>query len=96
MAVGQKAEMTDALEAGRQNMQQEAADKLLDGDGHYFGLPLIGTAVIFPVERQLAVVEGNQALIGDGDAMGIAAEILDHLLGAAEGRFGIDYPFGLP
>jgi hypothetical protein len=27
--------------------------------------------------------------------MGIAAEILDHLLRSAERRFGVDYPFGL-
>ena len=29
--------------------------------------------------------------LGYPDAMGIAAQVFDHLLGAAEGRFGIDH-----
>jgi hypothetical protein len=31
-------------------------------------------------------------MIGDGDAMGVTAEILEHILGAAEGWLGVDYP----
>ena len=31
-------------------------------------------------------------MVGDGYAMGIAAEILEHIFGAAEGRFGVDDP----
>lgn len=31
-------------------------------------------------------------MVGDGDAVGIAAEILQDVLGSADGRFGVDDP----
>ena len=31
-------------------------------------------------------------MIGNGPAMGIATEILEHIFGAAEGRFGVNDP----
>ena len=31
-------------------------------------------------------------MVGDGHAMGVAAEILEHIFGATEGTFQIDYP----
>lgn len=34
----------------------------------------------------------DQAVVGDGDAVGIAAEILQDVLGSAEGWFGVDDP----
>ena len=36
------------------------------------------------------LVEGEQPLVRDGDAVGIAREICEHCLGAGEGRFGAD------
>ena len=52
-------------------------------------------AVVFPAEAHLSVLVGDQPLIGEGDPVGIAAEVLDGLLWAAEGRFGIGHPFGV-
>jgi len=48
--------------------------------------------IIFPAEGDLVVVEGNEAVVGDGDAMGVAAEIAEHVMGTAERWFGIDHP----
>jgi hypothetical protein len=31
-------------------------------------------------------------MVGDGDAMGVAAEILEHILGPPEGRLAVDHP----
>src|SRR5438309_8605502 len=31
-------------------------------------------------------------MVGDGDAVGVTAEILEHILGAPEGWFGVDHP----
>ena len=39
------------------------------------------------------VGEGNEAMVGDGNAMGVAAEIAEDVMGAAEGWFGIDDPW---
>ena len=40
----------------------------------------------------MAVLEGEDAVIADGDSVGISAEVLKDPLGAIEGRFAIDDP----
>ena len=90
MAVGEEAEVADAMEAVRQDVQQEAADELVGVERHHLGLAVV--AIVLPAEADLAVVEADQPAVGDGDAMGVAAEIGQHLLGPAEGRLGIDDP----
>ena len=83
--VGQKTEMSDAHEALRQDVQQEALQELIDRQGSE--LLLIVVSRIAPAESDLAIDEGDQAMVGDGHAMGIAAEILQHIFGTAERRF---------
>ena len=48
----QQAAVADALETGRQRVEQEAPDEFLGRDGHEFGL--VVTAIVFPAERDLA------------------------------------------
>lgn len=48
--------------------------------------------VVFPSKTYAATVEAEQALIADGDAVCIAAEIAQHASGLTEGRLGIDHP----
>ena len=60
------------------------------GQGHDLGLAVL--AIVLPGEADLAVGESDQAAVGDGDAMGVAAEIAEHLLGAGERRLGEDHP----
>ena len=36
--------------------------------------------------------KGNQTRVGDGYAMGVAAQILEQILGSSERSFGVDYP----
>src|SRR5437588_9421314 len=38
------------------------------------------------------MLEGDQAMIGDGDAVGIAGEITQDVLGASEGRLEVNHP----
>ena len=47
-------------------------------------------------EGDAGVVVGDQTLIGDGDPVGVAREIGEHSLGAAERRLGKDHPSLLP
>jgi len=56
---------------------------------------LVLGSIVFPLKRDLAIFHSQQALVGNGDAMGVAAEIFQHLLRTAEGRLGIDHPFSL-
>ena len=91
MVVGHKAEMPDADKALREHVQQEPADEFFGGDGHR--ALHVSMSVIPPAERNVVAVEGEQSVIGDGDAMSVTAEITQDLFGPAEGRFGIDDPF---
>jgi len=45
-----------------------------------------------PTKGNLAVGQSDEAVVGDGDTMGIATEILQDILGSAEGWFGVDDP----
>ena len=83
--------MTDPDIARRQNMKKEPADKLVGLEDHRFLTVMVG--IIPPEEGNLAVLEGEEAVITDGDSMGISAEVLEDPLGAIEGRFAVDDPF---
>ena len=47
---------------------------------------------VAPAKGNLSVHQCEQAMVGDGDAVGIAAEILQDVIGSAEGWFGVDDP----
>lgn len=82
--------MTDADIACRQDMKEEPSDKLVGLKRHGFLTVMVG--IISPEERNLAVLEGEDAVITDGDPVGISAEVLKDPLGAIEGGFAIDDP----
>ena len=48
--------------------------------------------VVLAAEGDLVILEGDEAMVGDGDAMGIAGEIAENMMGTAEGWLGIDDP----
>jgi hypothetical protein len=58
---------------------------------HHLGLAVM--AIVFPGEVDLAVGEPGETRVCEGDAMGIAAEISQHLIGSGERALGIDHPF---
>ena len=82
--------MTDTNEALGEQMQEESAQELIERYGHQF--LLIVVSGVPPTKGDLAVGQRDQSMVGDGHAMGVAAEILEHILGAAEGWFGVDDP----
>ncbi len=41
-----------------------------------------------------AVADEAEAAVGDRDAVGVAAQVLEHALGAAEGSLRVDHPLG--
>ena len=65
------------MEPVRQHMNQEAADEFLGREGHR--LLTVSVPVVFPVKSDLAVVDGHQAAVGDGDTVGIAPDIVEDL-----------------
>ena len=86
--------MADTMEAVWQSVQQKAADELIGIECHDLGDAAL--SVVFPGEAHLPVGEREEPTVGDGDAMGIAAEIGQHLFGPAEWWLGVDHPIEAP
>jgi hypothetical protein len=49
-------------------------------------------SIVFPAEPDLPILEPDQAAVGDGHPMGVAAEIVEYLLRTAERSLGVDDP----
>ena len=90
IAVGQQAEVADLDEARGQDVEQEAADELDRIEGH--DLDAVVVFGVAPAEAYLAVNEIEEPAVSDGDAVGVAGQVLQHMLGSAEGWLGIDDP----
>src|ERR1700737_3773500 len=67
--------------------REEAPQELLRREGH--GGLLAAVRVVLPAEGNPGVGDREQAMVGDGDAMGITSQIVQYMLGAAEGWLGI-------
>ena len=93
-ATGEEAIVADAVEATRQDVDQETADELAGGECHDLLTITTFGAIVLPSEGDTGVVAGDQPAVGDGDAVGIAGQIGQHGLWPAERTLGIDDPFG--
>src|SRR6516165_11823601 len=95
-AIGEQAEVPDAVEALGQHVHEEPANKLARLEGH--GCVAVGAfeAVVLVFERDASRVGGDQAAVGDGDAMSVAGKVGQHLLWPSEGTLGINEPVRLP
>src|SRR5947209_4454074 len=92
MAVGKKAVMTNALEAVRQDVEEETTDEFGDLQSHDLAILSTPLLIAFQSERDVRLVEINQAVVSDRDAMSVPGKIAQYLLGATQSLFGIDLP----
>ena len=92
-ATGEIAKLPDADKPARQDMLDEASEKLHRRHGHRAPAGLL--AVVLPAKRDALAVEGEQAVIADRDAMRVAPEIAQHRRRAAKGGLGVDDPVGV-
>ena len=91
---GQQAIVPDTMEAIGQNMDQETAYELGGGQPHHL-LPVTRLdAVVLPSEGDRLGISADQTGVRDRHSVGVAAEIGQHRVRPAEGRFGIDHPVG--
>ena len=65
-----------------------------DLDAHDLALVTATLPILLPAEADVGLIEIEQAIVGDSDAMSVARQIGQELLGTGEGLFGIDDPFG--
>jgi hypothetical protein len=71
-------------------MQEEATQELASAELHLTVLATVG--VVLPAEGDVLSVKGQQSVVGNGHAMGVAAQIAQHLERAAKGWLGVDDP----
>lgn len=82
---GEQAIMSDAMEAARQDVEQEAADELICGERH--DLQPVGAvaAIILVAEGDPSLFEGDQAAVRDRNPVRVARQIGEHRLGTRKG-----------
>src|ERR1035438_10355293 len=89
--MGQQTEVADADESRRQHVQQESAQKFVDSQRHQTLFVLVSG--IAPAESDDAVGECDEAMVRDGDAMGVLAEVAKRMLRPAEGTLRVHHPW---
>jgi hypothetical protein len=89
-AAGEETGVTNAFEGGWDGMQEEAVNKFVRAQGHNFFPIVIATVAV----RESDVTAGDieDSMVGDGDAVGVAPEIIENDFRSGEGRFGVDDP----
>jgi len=90
MGISEEAVIADAVESARENVQEEAADELVGRESH--GFLLIVVAIVSPGEFYLTIFDIDDPMIGDGDPVGVATNVVHHLLWSGEGRLGVHGP----
>ena len=88
--VGEEAEVAHANEALGKDMGEEAPQELDGLQLHDLYRAAVG--VVLVAEGHPAVLQLQQASVGDGGAVGVAGEVVERLFRTAEGRLGIDEP----
>jgi len=64
-------------------VEQEAPQKFLTGHRHQPLLALVG--IVFPAESDLAIGKVHDPVVGDGDPMRIAGQVMEDMFGTSEG-----------
>ena len=82
--------MADANEARRKQVEQEAAQELLDRERQE--ALLVAVRGVSPAEGDLVLGKGNEAMVGDGNAMRIAAQVIEDMLRTPERPFAVNDP----
>jgi hypothetical protein len=90
LGISQEAEMADLDQAGGQDVEEKPANKLDGVQRHELGLVVMGR--VSPAKRDPAILHRDEAPVGDSNAVGVACQILEHLLRAAKWALGMDHP----
>ena len=82
--------MADAVKACGQDVEQETANECVGGKRH--GLLLVAgrTTIILVGKCDASIIDGEDALVGDGHAVRIARQISQNRLWPRKGSLGIN------
>ena len=90
ISMSQESEVADSDKAGRQHVLKESPDEFLGIQGHL--ADLLG-AVVTITEGDFAISDVGEPVVGDGNSVGVPAEVVEDLLWASERLLGVDDPF---
>lgn len=90
MAVSEKSVVADSTESSWEDVQEEATEEIGGIEPEDFLLPAV--RVVAPPEVHDVVMSAEQPVVGQGDAVGIAGEVVENMTRAAEGFLGVDDP----
>jgi hypothetical protein len=94
LAIGEESTVSDSHESLGEDVEEESPEEFHGIEGH--GALLVALSVVLPGEADVAVLEGEEALVGDRDPVGVTGEIFENLMRTPKGWFGIDNPVPLP
>jgi hypothetical protein len=91
VSIAEEPVVANAMESTRQNVEQKSSDEFVRREGH--GFLLVVVAVVSPVKFHLAILDIDNPMIGNGDAVRVAADVVYDLLWPRERGLGVDHPF---
>jgi hypothetical protein len=71
-------------------VDEEASQELVCRDNH--DLLLATASVVLPEEGDALFLERQETMVGDGDAVSVAGQIVENVFRSTEGLLGIDNP----
>ena len=93
-AIREQAEVANAHEAARHDVEQKASQEIIDVERHDLHAVVVG--VVLPTKLNAAVAVIDEAIIGQRDTVHIPPEVGEDRLGAGEGPFRIHDPVNGP
>jgi len=90
LPIGKESEIADAHEAAGEQVQEETTQELIDEQSHQ--PRLVAVSEVSPTKGYVVLGKSDQPVVGNGNAMGVGAEIAQHMFGPAERRFAVDDP----
>jgi hypothetical protein len=88
--VRQKSEVANPDEVFGQHVEEETPQEFRSQKRHLPQFAPVG--VVFPPEGHAFAVKRQEPMVGNGNPMGVSAQVTQHLRGAAKGGFGINRP----
>ena len=95
VGVGEQPVVADAVKAGGQHMQQEAAHELVGYQRHRFVAGTTVGSVVLPVKSHAAIITRDEPAVRDRHPMGVARQIGERRFGSGEWALGVDHSLAL-
>ena len=94
VTVGEESVISDSRESAGQDMEKKTANEFRSIKSHD-SLSIV-LSIIPPTKGNRLVIHLDQAMIRDGDAMGVAGQVIEDLLRVSKWRLAINHPLVFP